>query len=94
MKFTNIFFKGLDLLFILPHTLAVTSGCGTLFILDVTPGGVTETRRFDWNDALFDVTWSENNEHVVVTGSGDGAVQVWDCAQSKVVFQSVKIVLN
>ncbi|MGH0179891.1 UNVERIFIED_CONTAM: hypothetical protein FKN15_008544 [Acipenser sinensis] len=33
---------------------------------------------FDWNDGLFDVTWSENNEHVLVTASGDGSLQIWD----------------
>lgn len=35
---------------------------------------------FDWNDGLFDVTWSENNEHVLVTGAGDGSLQIWDTA--------------
>lgn len=35
---------------------------------------------FDWNDGLFDVTWSENNEHVLVTCSGDGSLQLWDTA--------------
>lgn len=35
---------------------------------------------FDWTDALFDVTWSENNEHVLVTCSGDGSLQLWDTA--------------
>ncbi|KAG8123805.1 hypothetical protein E2320_019118, partial [Naja naja] len=36
------------------------------------------TSHFDWNDGLFDVTWSENNEHVLVTSSGDGSLQIWD----------------
>lgn len=29
---------------------------------------------------MFDVTWSENNEHVLVTCSGDGSLQLWDTA--------------
>ncbi|KAG2468240.1 PEX7 protein, partial [Polypterus senegalus] len=37
-------------------------------------------RSFDWNDSLFDVTWSESNEHVIVTGGGDGSLQIWDTA--------------
>jgi peroxin-7 len=39
-------------------------------------------RSFDWNDGLFDVTWSENNEHVLVTCSGDGSLQLWDTAKA------------
>jgi WD40 repeat protein len=35
---------------------------------------------FDWNDGLFDVTWSESNEHILLTGGGDGSLQVWDTA--------------
>ncbi|KAL0623685.1 Peroxisomal targeting signal 2 receptor, partial [Plecturocebus cupreus] len=38
--------------------------------------------NFDWNDGLFDVTWSENNEHVLVTCSGDGSLQLWDTAKA------------
>uniref|UniRef100_A0A670Y795 Peroxin-7 n=1 Tax=Pseudonaja textilis TaxID=8673 RepID=A0A670Y795_PSETE len=35
-------------------------------------------RNFDWNDGLFEAMWSENNEHVLVTSSGDGSLQIWD----------------
>lgn len=59
-------------------------GRGTVFFIDVTPQGVQPVRTFDWNDGLFDITWSENNEHLAVTGSGDGSLQVWDVAQQKV----------
>lgn len=31
---------------------------------------------------MFDVTWSENNEHVLVTCSGDGSLQLWDTAKA------------
>ncbi|CAH1798363.1 unnamed protein product [Owenia fusiformis] len=59
------------------------AGCGTLIVLDITPKGLVLARALDWNDGLFDVTWSENNENILVTGSGDGSIQVWDIAQPK-----------
>nr|KAF6507125.1 peroxisomal biogenesis factor 7 [Rousettus aegyptiacus] len=58
------------------------AGCGTLFILDQHESGLRLFRSFDWNDGLFDVTWSENNEHVLVTCSGDGSLQLWDTAKA------------
>lgn len=45
---------------------------------------------FDWNDGLFDVTWSENNEHVLITSSGDGSLQIWDTAKTKGPLQVYK----
>ncbi|XP_048210122.1 peroxisomal biogenesis factor 7 isoform X2 [Perognathus longimembris pacificus] len=56
------------------------AGCGTLLILDQNESGLCIFRSFDWNDGLFDVTWSENNEHVLITCSGDGSLQLWDTA--------------
>ena len=41
-------------------------------------------RAFEWNDGLFDVAWSETNENLAVTASGDGGIQVWDVAQHQV----------
>uniref|UniRef100_A0A8C5P093 Peroxin-7 n=1 Tax=Jaculus jaculus TaxID=51337 RepID=A0A8C5P093_JACJA len=58
------------------------AGCGTLLILDQNESGLQVFRSFDWNDGLFDVTWSENNEHVLVTCSGDGSLQLWDTAKA------------
>uniref|UniRef100_A0A8C0WEU5 Peroxin-7 n=1 Tax=Castor canadensis TaxID=51338 RepID=A0A8C0WEU5_CASCN len=58
------------------------AGCGTLLILDQNESGLGIFRSFDWNDGLFDVTWSENNEHVLVTCSGDGSLQLWDTAKA------------
>uniref|UniRef100_A0A8C5ZYQ4 Peroxin-7 n=1 Tax=Marmota marmota marmota TaxID=9994 RepID=A0A8C5ZYQ4_MARMA len=58
------------------------AGCGTLLILDHSESGLRILRSFDWNDGLFDVTWSENNEHVLVTCSGDGLLQLWDTAKA------------
>uniref|UniRef100_A0A8C5WTP2 Peroxin-7 n=1 Tax=Laticauda laticaudata TaxID=8630 RepID=A0A8C5WTP2_LATLA len=54
------------------------AGCGTLVVLEQNEAGLHLFRNFDWNDGLFDVTWSENNEHVLVTSSGDGSLQIWD----------------
>ncbi|XP_048860537.1 peroxisomal biogenesis factor 7 [Brienomyrus brachyistius] len=66
------------------------AGCGTLLVLDQDEGGIKLIRSFDWNDGLFDVTWSENNEHVLVTGAGDGSVQVWDTANPRGPLQVLK----
>lgn len=35
---------------------------------------------WEWGDGLFDVAWSEGNEHVLVAGGGDGSLQLWDTA--------------
>ncbi|XP_054849867.1 peroxisomal biogenesis factor 7 [Eublepharis macularius] len=57
------------------------AGCGTLVVLEQSDTGIHLFRSFDWNDGLFDLTWSENNEHVLVTCSGDGSLQIWDTIQ-------------
>lgn len=55
------------------------AGGGTLFILDLTPdGNLTETSSYQWSDGLFDVAWSESNASLVVSASGDGALQLWN----------------
>ncbi|XP_063773480.1 peroxisomal biogenesis factor 7 isoform X2 [Pseudophryne corroboree] len=54
------------------------SGCGTIFVLEQNDVGLVCSKSFDWSDALFDVTWSEINENVLVTSSGDGSLQLWD----------------
>ncbi|KFO73624.1 Peroxisomal targeting signal 2 receptor, partial [Cuculus canorus] len=65
-------------------------GCGTLAVLEQNEAGVVLLRSFDWNDGLFDVTWSENNEHVLITSSGDGSLQIWDTAKTKGPLQVYK----
>lgn len=35
---------------------------------------------WEWGDGLFDVAWSEANEHLLVAGGGDGSLQLWDTA--------------
>ncbi|XP_066555806.1 peroxisomal biogenesis factor 7 isoform X1 [Amia ocellicauda] len=59
------------------------AGCGTLLVLEQHEAGISLMRSFDWNDSLFDVTWSETNEHLLVTGSGDGSLQIWDSANTQ-----------
>ncbi|KTF93886.1 hypothetical protein cypCar_00004692 [Cyprinus carpio] len=66
------------------------AGCGTLLVLEQREADVLLVRSFDWNDGLFDVTWSENNEHVLVTGGGDGSLQIWDTANPQGLLQVLK----
>ncbi|ELU03607.1 hypothetical protein CAPTEDRAFT_91261 [Capitella teleta] len=54
------------------------AGAGTVFVLDHTPQGLNLVRAWEWKEGLFDVTWSEANPNILVTGSGDGSLQVWD----------------
>ncbi|XP_075453951.1 peroxisomal biogenesis factor 7 isoform X1 [Ascaphus truei] len=54
------------------------SGCGTLVVLEKNETGLAVIRSFDWSDALFDVTWSEVSDNILVTSSGDGSLQLWD----------------
>lgn len=41
-------------------------------------------RIYEWNDGLFDVTWAENNENVVIAVSGDGSLLLFDVTNPKV----------
>ncbi|XP_067676661.1 peroxisomal targeting signal 2 receptor-like [Haliotis asinina] len=73
-----------------PNRLACSSsqyygiaGCGTLFVLELRPDHLVVLRTFDWSDGLFDVAWSESNENVLVTASGDGSLLVWDVLQEQ-----------
>ena len=53
-------------------------GNGRVHVLELTPTGVAEGIAFDTSDGLYDVVWSEANENVLATASGDGSVKVWD----------------
>ncbi|XP_061100016.1 peroxisomal biogenesis factor 7 [Conger conger] len=66
------------------------AGCGTLLVLDQNEVEISLFRSFDWNDGLFDVTWSETNEHILVTGAGDGSLQIWDTANPQGPLQVLK----
>jgi len=39
---------------------------------------VREVAAFDTADGLYDCCWSEVNENILVSASGDGSVKVWD----------------
>jgi len=47
-------------------------------------GAQPVVQSLPWSDCLFSVAWSEKNEHVIVTGSGDGSIQVYDINNNKV----------
>lgn len=34
--------------------------------------------RYDTQDGLYDVAWSESHENQLVTASGDGSIKLWD----------------
>ena len=34
--------------------------------------------RYDTQDGLYDVAWSEIHENQLVTASGDGSIKMWD----------------
>jgi peroxin-7 len=37
-----------------------------------------ETHRYDTQDGLYDLAWSEIHENQIVTASGDGSLKLWD----------------
>ena len=54
-------------------------GNGQQYVLDTAPGGgLVEMRRFETADGLYDCCWSEENENILVSASGDGSVKVYD----------------
>ena len=58
-------------------------GNGVQYVLEQRggPGApLVEVARFDAADGLYDCCWSEENESVLVSASGDGSVKVWDVA--------------
>ena len=44
----------------------------------ITPNGLREVAVFDTTDGLYDCAWSEDNENILVSASGDGSIKVWD----------------
>ncbi|XP_055382485.1 peroxisomal targeting signal 2 receptor [Condylostylus longicornis] len=54
------------------------SGNGTLFYFSYDDENISFIRQYEWDDGLFDVAWSNLNENLVVTSSGDGIMQLWD----------------
>ena len=46
----------------------------------MTPEGLREWRVFDTADGLYDCAWSEENENILISASGDGSIKAWDLA--------------
>ena len=46
-------------------------------MVDLT-GGILLGFRYDAQDGLYDVAWSEIHENQLVTASGDGSIKMWD----------------
>ncbi|KAJ4976403.1 hypothetical protein NE237_001509 [Protea cynaroides] len=60
-------------------------GNGRVHVLDLTPtpnAPITELYAFDTADAVYDCTWSEDNDNLLVTAIADGSVKLWDLALS------------
>lgn len=55
-------------------------GNGRQYVLELTPNGIQELASFDTADGLYDCAWSESNENILVSASGDGSIKVWDLA--------------
>ncbi|CAI5481690.1 unnamed protein product [Closterium sp. Yama58-4] len=56
-------------------------GNGRLHVLELSPGGgLVEVMAYDTADGLYDCCWSEANENLLVSASGDGSVKIWDLA--------------
>ena len=60
------------------------TGSGALFIITIAEVAEPLVQSFLWSDSLFSLTWSEQNENVVVAGSGDGSLLVYDITNPKV----------
>lgn len=58
-------------------------GNGRLHVFDLaTPGGgMAPVCEWITKDGVYDTAWSEENEHVIVTGQGDGTVKLFDCTR-------------
>jgi len=58
-------------------------GNGRLHIFDLAgPGGsMVPVAEFITNEGVYDVSWSEDNEHVLATAQSDGTVKLFDWSQ-------------
>jgi peroxin-7 len=56
----------------------VGNGRLSLFSQNPLTNILEETRRFNTNDGIFDIAWSEANENQILTGCGDGSLKLWD----------------
>jgi peroxin-7 len=56
----------------------IGNGRLSIFNQNQQTGLLEENRRFNTNDGIFDIAWSEVNENHIVTGCGDGSLKLWD----------------
>jgi peroxin-7 len=56
-------------------------GNGKQYVFQLNPNGtLSEFAVFDTADGLYDCAWSEENENILISASGDGSIKVWDLA--------------
>lgn len=53
-------------------------GNGRLHVFDISGGVPKPVCEWLTKDGVYDVTWSEANEHVLATGQGDGTIKLFD----------------
>jgi peroxin-7 len=59
----------------------VGNGRLSIFSQNQTTGILEEIQRFNTNNGIFEIEWSEVNENQILTGSGDGFLRLWDLNQ-------------
>lgn len=64
-------------------------GNGKLHVYDMSGGQAVPIAEWLTNDGVYDVAWSEGNEHVLATGQGDGTVKLFDWARPGVPIMSL-----
>ena len=56
-------------------------GNGRLHVLELSPAGpISEFASFDTADGVYDVTWSESHESLLIAAVADGSVKLYDLA--------------
>lgn len=62
-----------------------------LIIRAISPSSkLTDCQRFDTQDSLFDLAWSETHENQVLVAAGDGSVKLFDIGIDEFPVQSWK----
>jgi len=61
------------------------TGSGFVFLLDLTPENeLVLYSQLQWSDGIFDVAFAEDHPDVLISASGDGAVQLWNVTNPQV----------